>query len=192
MVNPNIDEIYSFMQMIGTEIQLCCIAAAGPCEGRWFGDDVSNAAEWALSQNKLEKNIYWTVNVAQAGCNRKPSKKDILAVRFAHVDIDPPKNGGPFNKITIAAELLAHSLPPSLVVDSGGGVQAFWPIIGDASIEQVELLNQNLAVLFGGDNCHNIDRLMRVAGTINYPNPKKLAAGRIAYMSKVIQNANRV
>lgn len=183
---PDSAMIASFLETIGRDLHLCSIDPDGNCTGRWFGADVPAATEWAAAESLAGRNVYWTTNQVAEGCNKKPSKADIVAARFAHVDIDPPKNGGPFDKLQAQAELLALSVPPNLIIDSGGGLQAFWRLSGPSSLAEVESVNQSLAERLGGDHCHNIDRLMRLPGTVNYPNSKKRAAGRTPVLAKVI------
>ena len=53
------------------------------------------------------------------------------------------------------------------------------PIDGkEAQYEDAKLYNVQLELLFGGDNCHNVDRILRLPGTINIPDAKKLKKGR--------------
>lgn len=187
---PERASIASFLQAISQDIHLCSIVPDGLCMGRWFGADIPAATEWAVAESLAGRNVYWTTNHVAEGCNKKPSKVDIVAARFAHVDIDPPKGGGPFDKLLIQAELLALSVPPTLIIDSGGGLQAFWPLSGPASLAEIEAVNKSLAKRLGGDDrCHNIDRLMRLPGTVNYPNAKKCAAGRTPSLAKVIYDS---
>lgn len=192
-LSPDRDVIASFLTSIGQDLHLCSIIPDGNCVGRWFGEDIATATDWAITQNSEGKNLYWTVNLVAEGCNKKPSKADIVATRFAHVDIDPPKSGGPLDKLQTQAELAALSVPPTLIIDSGGGLQAFWRLSGSASLAEVESVNRSLAERLGGDNCcHNIDRLMRLPGTVNYPNAKKRAAGRILSFAKVIYDSENL
>jgi len=50
----------------------------------------------------------------------------------------------------------------------------------------VENINKSLAQHLGGDHCHNIDRIMRLPGTINWPNAKKKEAGRVPVLATII------
>ena len=184
--------IHSFLSLIGTGLHLCSIVPDGAFRGRWFGDDVNAATDWAVAENACGKNLYWTVNLVSEGCSKKPGKGDIVAARFVHIDIDPPKGGGPLDKLQTHGELLALPVPPTLIIDSGGGLQAFWRLAGPASAEDVERANRNVAIKLGGDRCHSIDHLMRVAGTVNYPNAKKIAAGRGISFAKVIHESARI
>lgn len=192
MATPDFEHAAAFLNAIGHGLHLCSIVPDGPCRGRWFGDNVVAAIEWASSENGLGKNVYWTVNRVIEGYDRKPRKQDIVAARFVQLDVDPPKGSSSFDKLAALAELRAHSVPPSLVIDSGGGVQAFWRLAGDADPEEVEAINQAVAARFGGDHCHNIDRLMRLPGTLNYPNATKRASGRIVSLAKVIYDADSI
>jgi hypothetical protein len=191
MVIPDFRHTADFLHVIGDGLHLCSIGTQGGLSGRWFGGDVTAATEWARSENERERNVYWTVNLVADGFDRKkPLKADIVAARYIHVDIDPPKGSSSFDKLQVLADLCALSTPPSFVIDSGGGVQAFWRLAGGASATDVEPVNQAVAARFGGDNCHNIDRLMRLPGTLNYPNAKKRVSGRTISLAKVIYDAD--
>jgi hypothetical protein len=61
-----------------------------------------------------------------------------------------------------------ESNPPTVITDSGGGIQAFWflknpvPAIPDI-IAHYEGINRALAQKYSTDNVHNIDRIMRLS-----------------------------
>lgn len=192
MDTPDLEHTAAFLASIGDGLHLCSIVPDGACHCRWFGDDVVAAMAWAKSENEQGKNIYWTVNRVSDGYHRKPSKEDIVAARFAHIDIDPPKDCASLDKLKVHAELCALPNPPSIIIDSGNGLQAFWRLVGPADLVEVEQLNRNIAARFHADKCHNIDRIMRVPGTLNYPNAKKRAAGRSIALAKVIYDADGV
>lgn len=173
--------IEGFLAQAGGEaIHLVSIPAeGGPTLGHWFGADAACAADWAAKRNADGSNIYWSPNPPHAGLHKKARKEDVAAVRYAHVDIDPPKGGGGFDKAAVVAKLQAAEVPPSLVVDSGGGIQALWRLEGPAPAD-IEGINRSLIKRFGGDTaCSNIDRVLRVPGTVNLPNAKKRGAGRV-------------
>ena len=72
---------------------------------------------------------------------------------------------------------------------SGGGYQAFWTLREPAGdLARVERINAELARRLGGDRCHNVDRVMRLPGTINVPHAKKRKAGRVPAIAHVIEN----
>lgn len=147
--------------------------------GKDFATDVDSALDESAKANANGFNIYWTVNHVRPGLHAKPSKSDIRSARFVHVDIDPPKTGGAFDKGEITAALLDIDLPPSFVIDSGGGLQAFWRLDDPcANLAAIEAINVQARDWFEADACQNIDRLMRVPGSVNYPNKQKQARGR--------------
>src|SRR5262245_4323495 len=91
-------------------------------EGKEFETDIDAALDWAAAANSVGFNVYWTANIVRPGAHRKPGKADITHARFVHVDIDPPKTGGAFDKKAIAAAIQDIAAPPSFVIDSGGGL----------------------------------------------------------------------
>ncbi|WP_310533156.1 DUF3987 domain-containing protein [Novosphingobium sp.] len=109
------------------------------------------------------------------------------AARFIHVDIDPPKSGGAFDKPAIAAAMLDIDAPPSFIIDSGGGLQAFWRLDGLAeNLAAIEGINMQVRDYFEADACQNIDRLMRVPGSVNWPDKKKQMRGRVPRLATFI------
>ena len=116
-----------------------------------------------------------------------------------HVDIDPEPNRPIDEERDRILRLLMDKLPkgipePTVIVFSGGGFQAFWklkePIEISGNIELAEnakRYNQKLEEDFGADNCHNIDRIMRLPGTYNVPDAKKRKKGRTKMLAKVIK-----
>lgn len=162
------------------QIHLVMINPGGPgAHGRDYGQDVETALTEAAKANANGFNVYWTVNRVASGLHRKPAKRDIRAARFVHVDIDPPKTGGAFDKEEITAALHGIECPPSFVIDSGGGLQAFWRL-EDAceNLSSIEAINLQVRDWFEADACQNIDRLMRVPGSVNFPDRRKTARGR--------------
>ena len=136
--------------------------------------------EWLHSHAGYE-NIYFQVNATgDKNVTKKTTKADIIAAEWLHVDIDGDRE---------AAESALKSFrpPPQVVIDSGGGYQAFWRIASTDDLEDVEAVNRWIASELGGDHCHNIDRLMRLPGTINVPNKKKRMAGRVPVTARLVR-----
>lgn len=126
-------------------------------------------------------NIYWTINTVRPGfTGSKPSKDDITASRFAHVDIDPSPG---WDKGAVLAALIEAGA--TVVVDSGYGLQGLWAVV--CPVPEVEAINRGLIAWFGADRgTWNADRLFRVPGYTNYPNAKKRADGRVASMAALL------
>jgi hypothetical protein len=181
------DEIAEFLgRSLGTDIHLVSIVPDGRTHGQHFGSDAALATKWAIAQNEDRKNVYFTVNRVRSGCHKKPTKSDIVGVRFAHIDIDPPKDGSMWDPENALQSLIKANLPPTLVNWSGNGWQALWRIDGSMSQEEVEAVNKGLITAFGGDaSTANVDRLLRVPGTLNYPNGAKRARGRVDQLARI-------
>lgn len=172
----------------GGPFVLTAIVPDGKTETKTFSD-ADQAEAWAIHKNKT-KNIYFHVNKTCGPLSNKAAKSDIAAVEFLHVDIDPRAGEDPEEERTRILKRLTSDLPegvpgPSLVVDSGGGFNAYWrlaeslEICGDLEkAAEAERFNRALEMAFGGDNCHDISRILRCPGTINWPNKKKRAKGR--------------
>ena len=128
----------------------------------------------------------------------KAEKPDMKNAHWLHVDIDCEEGADINAEYDRILRSLTKELPkgvpePTVIVFSGGGYQAFWrlktpfAVNGDEQKwEALESYNKRLEQIFGGDHCHNIDRIMRLPGTINLPNAKKVKAGRTEQVAKVI------
>lgn len=177
-----VDEARALFEMLATTggIHLVYIHPNGlSIHGKHFHEDVDAALEAAERSNGHGFNIYWSVNCVRPARDRKPGKEDISRARFVHVDIDPPKTGGKFDKPAILDALGNLAAPPSFVIDSGGGFNAFWRLEEPCeNLAAIENINVQVRDYFDADACHNIDRVMRVPGTVNYPNARKVARGR--------------
>ena len=145
--------------------------------GRYFGDDVEGAVSWAVEMNRAGHNCYFTPNVVREGQSSKPSKPDIVAARFAHVDVDPPKDGAPWNPVETIER--AKQEGASLVIDSGRGVWAYFTLDAPTSDQTaIEAVNTGIrdhyraAGLGSPDAAQNIDRAARLPYTVNWKTGK--------------------
>src|SRR5690606_35872469 len=123
------------------------------------------------------QNLYFHVNPVRRAMGRKASKEDIARLSWLHVDIDPRAGEDFQEERRRALRLLQeHDPKPTAIVDSGGGFQGFWKLNPDPKLEingsvakaqELEAYNIQLEKVFGADHCHNVDRIMRLPGTIN-------------------------
>jgi hypothetical protein len=107
-----------------------CLAAIipdGTIETRTFepGDE-PRMQRW-IDRHKGESNLYFTVNRVRDRVDKKPTKNDIKSAGALHVDVDV-KNGSDAQaeRTAILERLRGFDPPPTVIVDSGGGYQAFW------------------------------------------------------------------
>ncbi|NSX56312.1 hypothetical protein [Parasulfitobacter algicola] len=162
----------------------------------WAGDE-EDMKEWIAARDRVE-NLYFHTNPVMGRLKKKASREHIQAVTHLHVDVDPEPGQSIEEEQDRILALFTTNLPkgipePTMLVFSGGGYQAFWKleepigIEGDLGLaEDAKLYNVQIENVFDADNCHNIDRLMRLAGTMNLPDEKKIAKGRVKTQSAVM------
>lgn len=156
--------------------------------------DVKAALGW-VDQHGGRMNLYWTVNKVRGAVDKKPKKEDIEEAHFLHVDLDPRKGeDAAEGRERILKTLDNFSPSPSVIVDSGGGIQCFWKLdeplyIGGTSERwnDLEAYNRQLGIVLEGDATFNVDRLMRVAGTPNIPDDKKRKKGRTERLAEIVE-----
>ena len=187
-LRPNRAEILElFKDVIPDQIHLVAIHGEdGDITGHDFGTDAEAAADWAISQNMGGYGVYFSVNRVRAGLHKKAAKADIIGIRFAHCDIDPPKGRSDWSPNEVIDGLWNAAVPPSTINFSGNGVQPLWRVEG-AAVEDAEAINRGIMAKYEGDaGTWNADRILRVPGTINWPNAKKLASGRVPALAKIV------
>src|SRR5665811_2409306 len=189
-IKPNLAEAVAFAVSLPTDqAHLCAIHPAGnrPVVGQSFPKTDSGQAaalRWLTEADRKGYGIYFNAKEAE-----------VSTVRFLHVDADLPAGTAPDDVETARAELLAKikaaPLVPSLIINSGNGFGLFWelaePVIVTAeNLEDIKARNVALADQLGGDDCENLDRVMRLPFTVNRPNAKKIKAGRVPVLADVV------
>lgn len=180
------EQIRAFItRSIPEQVHLVAIGQNGAIQGRYFGTNYEAAVAWAADQNQEGKNIYFSPHLVRAELHKQPQKMDVTTPRLISVDIDPPKSGVPFDKKEVLRRLASDNTPPSFVVDSGNGLQAFYRVEA-GSLDQCERVVQGLIHQFGGDRgTHNFNRVMRLPGTVNLPNEAKRRRGYVPRLATV-------
>src|SRR5262249_35289527 len=138
--------------------------------------------EWIRKGNARHYNIYFSVGDVSSALDRnhvKAKREEITTVVALHADIDCKVTPGEKMETAKAARIEAVNTnvlipPPSIIVDSGGGIQCYWLLaksikVTDANRDDIEARNKQIAEDVGGDAVQNVDRIMRVPGTINWP-----------------------
>lgn len=154
---------------------------------------------WLEEQGtERKRNVYFGVNQCLKRMKKKPTKADIGALTSLHVDVDPRAGEDLAEEQERIRKLLREPPPgipkPSCIIFSGGGQQAFWRLSSKTAIlfsgdpedrEEAGRYNRRLGELLGGDATHNVDRVMRLPGTLNRPDAKKRAKGRTLALARV-------
>lgn len=139
-------------------------------------------------------NIYYTLNPILRDIKSKPSRRDIKSMAWLHVDLDPrPREDVAAEQKRILAQCEAMEPKPTKIIFSGGGYQALWRLDDpfeingqESKFEEAKLYNLQLEIQFEADHCHNVDRILRLPGTINWPNARKREKGREPALAAVV------
>lgn len=138
-----------------------------------------------------EWNLYYSVNPTVAPVEKKPERHEIKAVHYLQVDLDPLPGETPSLARQRILPKLEHPpgglLLPTTIVWSGNGGQALWglvdppPIQGESRVEREASADREKGrshqielIMGGADATHNVDRIMRLPGTLNWPTQKKI------------------
>ncbi len=147
------------------------------------------ASEWALKWNSRGYGIYWSPSNISPGVTTKPAKSDVHSTRSIWVDVDlEDRTGARDSARPIILAKLGVGIP-SLVIDSGNGYQAVWNLDQAWPAHTIEAANKALIEHYDGDSsCFNVDRVLRLPGTINYPSPSKRARGYTEQPAKLVRS----
>ena len=142
-------------------------------------------------------NIYFSVNPTRAAMRSKASKLDIAAIEFIISDLDPRDDESPQDaKARYLKALETFKPAATALIDSGNGIQGLWklepridlaepvgktfPAENAAIIAEVEARSATLMKRLGSvAGTQNIDRILRLPGTTNLPNKKKIKADEL-------------
>ncbi len=168
----------------------------------------SEARDFIRAHNG-RRNIYFSVNPTRTPMTAKAAKTDIAAIEYVLADLDPAEGKSSADaKARYGAELETFEPRPTFVIDSGNGIQLLWrlaepivlgkPVPGEAGrlsyspedqakIDEAETRSAEVMVqLSAKAGTQNIDRILRLPGTINLPNAKKKRDGRVVCPTKLI------
>ena len=169
---------------------LTAIVPDGPTETVTFHPGEEPGMRRWIDCHQGRQKIYFQVNRVKYDVWKKTSKADMGWMLALHVDLDPSASADLVTEQQCLLEKLRmHAPPPSIIISSGGGMQGFWllELAEVDDIDRLEAYNIALEQELGADRCHNIDRIMRLPGTINLPNRKKRLAGREPALARVVE-----
>lgn len=142
--------------------------------------EVSAAEEW-IEARQGSAGLYYHIGELRPDVrNWKATKADVACVLHLHADIDVADEA--------TLQRIRSFVPaPTVIVFSGGGFQPIWTLREPTTdFDRVERINMAIAQALGGDHCHNVDRLLRLPGTINMPKAKKRSAGRVPTLARIV------
>ena len=192
----------------GPLVDLTAIHPDGRIIGRSFSkgntDDRAALVKAIATATAKGYGIYFNINAlgVRLGIDERDGKKimeaneaNVTMLHALHVDADVDKtvtNPAAFAKAKadLLASIQSMNKPPTIIVDSGNGFGLFWLLRKPVKVtdkNRADLKARNIMLrdavraLPGGsaDACENLDRVMRVPFTTNYPNAAKLKRGRV-------------
>lgn len=198
MTPSTIAEFLHWLRPNGRGVTLTAIIPDGKTTTKTF-TDYAEAQGWALRLNEAGQNLYFTPQPTRHPVSKKPTKEDIASVEFLFVDLDP-RTGEDFEserarlRGMLNGGLQEKGYPAtSITTSSGNGYNALWrlaePILLDGDCDKIAIAEgytREMVNRLGGDvGTHNIDRILRLPFTRNYPNKTKRAKGREPTEAKV-------
>lgn len=159
-----------------------------------YRTDGKTSLQDILNENQ---NTYFSPAQTISGLKKKALKTELVSTCFVHVDMDPIDGQDPVKEqdrlYTLVSDGRPSAVPaPSCVIASGRGVQCLWrlkhPIAlpeGQDTVEQVNLwLMEQLLAPAG---THNVDRILRLPGSWNALDAKKIAKGYQPRQAQLIE-----
>ena len=140
--------------------------------------DKDKAVDLIIKKNQENFNVYMTINPIDpnAGTMKAAKDKDIKCAYFCFADADDEKG-------IEGLELLSLKKPPDIIVNTGTvpylRQHHYWRLTTPCTdMEKWRSYQKLIATSCGTDpSIVNPSRIMRVAGTVSYPNPKKVLRG---------------
>jgi hypothetical protein len=146
--------------------------------------DLQAAAEFAEKQNKAGFNIYVGAALRHGTRCGRASGANVLTASHSWAEFDKPGDDA-----RIGAILTEKDLRPSEIVTTGSTpcirAHLYFKLAGSATSDDLKTANTALKTLLGSDAVQNPDRVMRLAGTINYPTKAKLERGYAAELVRL-------
>jgi hypothetical protein len=153
--------------------------AAGPNKAQTFSAfDLEQAADFAEETNNRGCNVYVGAMLRNAECSGRASKEDVVAGSRAWAEFD-----GAGDEKRVDDLLRDNSIDPAEIVQTGSTphrrFHVYVKLSGTITPERLEAANTALRDWLGGDDVQDMSRVMRLAGTVNYPVPKKIERGYV-------------
>jgi hypothetical protein len=136
--------------------------------------DLEKAAAFAFKTNTAGFNVY-VAPALRVGTHKsgRASGDDVITARFAWCEYD-----GKGDAERVYALCKANMLWPAIVVTTGTipdqRNHLYFEIDGVPTPADLTAMGAGLKKLFDTDAVHNADRVLRLAGSVNWPSPKKM------------------
>jgi hypothetical protein len=167
-------------------IEVVGIKPDGPMNWRFFAaHDLKPAVDFGVKMNEAGYNCYVGAALRHGDqpSSGRAGKKHFCAARMSWIDCD---NAGDYERVIGTCR--REHVHPAVTVTTGNTphwrAQIFFlnrePL---TEIQDVEDANTALRDLFQSDDVQNCDRLVRIGGTVSYPNKDKRSRGYVAELT---------
>jgi hypothetical protein len=152
---------------------------------------LEKAVEFAEAKNKAGYNVYVGVALRQGEkpASGRANGDHVLDASHLWAEFDGAGDAEHIDEI-----LKGHKLTPAMVVTTGTvphlREHLYFKLDGTVTPERLEAANTALCKLLGSDAVQNPDRVMRLAGTVSYPSPKKKERGYVEELTALRVNKN--
>jgi len=133
------------------------------------------AASYAISADAQKEDVYARVTpLKHIPASGRGRKEDTAGTSVLWIDLDSKSGRTKQQNLDM---LRTYPLPPTLIIDSGNGLHAYWKLerFLVRNLDMVEGRNRGLAHIFNADHCWDLSRVLRPPGTHNWKdasNPK--------------------
>ncbi len=175
-------------------IEIVCIAPDKKLTWRFFSaHDLKPIVDYAATTNSRGYNVYVGAALRHGekpADGERGGKKHVCAASHFWADCD---DQGCYERAVDICK--REQLSPAMVHITGTTpntraqiwIKSAQPI---TSIAELEAATTALRDAFGSDNVQNADRIMRIAGTVNFPTPHKTEKGYSVELTKLHKNAD--
>lgn len=145
----------------------------------YWPKSLDEAVRIALNQSD-SWNVYFGVSTRRDQSSGKKSNVSHFPGVWVDLDFKDFEGG----EEDAREKLEAFPLKPTLLVHSSGGFHPYFLLdeaimVTPESLPMLEALNKAFATALGGDHCHSIEHILRIPGTMNFPDEKKRLRGRV-------------
>lgn len=187
--------IRAFLEFLMSGVKpTCYVSIVGILQARWRGPDkaaivfrhfrvadLEKAIAYVMELVSQQRDAYAQVTPLVGIPPKRGTKEFVAGSSLLWIDVDSYKLQQ--TKEQSAHRLKAFTPPPSLLVDSGGGIHAYWRLdTFISSIEDIEHRNNWLAKSFDGDPCHSWEHILRIPGTFNFKDDENKRPVRIVHV----------
>ena len=151
--------------------------------------DLEKAVGFAVAKNAAGNNVYVgaAIRHGEKSDSGRANGDHVVTASHAWAEYD---SAGDDERI---ADLLkTNNLMPAIVVTTGTVPHArrhlYFRLDGTVTREKLEAANTSLMTLLDSDKVWNADRVMRLAGTVSHPSPKKLGHGYASELTALTNN----